>query len=67
MLSQFLTNPSPQHLACAKRVLQYLQGTKYYATTYSGSVNNADLIKLEPFSKLWQQLPLPLILPFFTR
>ena len=38
-LSQFATNPSPEHLRCANRVLSYLQTTKYYAIEFSGSVN----------------------------
>jgi hypothetical protein len=37
-LSQFATNPSPEHLRCANRVLSYLQTTKYYAIEFSGSV-----------------------------
>jgi hypothetical protein len=38
-LSQFATNPSPEHLRYADRVLLYLQTTKYYAIEFSGSVN----------------------------
>ncbi|XMA13681.1 hypothetical protein WAI453_006472 [Rhynchosporium graminicola] len=49
ILSQFLTNPSPQHLASAKRVLAYLQGTKYYATTYGGDVTDREKMKLRGF------------------
>lgn len=38
-LSQFATNPSPEHLRCTNRVLSYLQSTKYYAIEFSGSAN----------------------------
>ena len=38
-LGQFATNPSPEHLRCANRVLSYLQATKYYAIEFSGSVD----------------------------
>lgn len=38
-LSQFATNPSPEHLRYADRVLSYLQTTKYYAIEFSGSAN----------------------------
>ena len=33
-LGQFATNPSPEHLRCANRVLSYLQATKYYAIEF---------------------------------
>lgn len=36
-LSQFTTNPSPEHLRYADRVLSYLQTTRYYAIEFSGS------------------------------
>ena len=39
-LGQFATNPSPEHLRCANRVLSYLQTTKHYAIEFSGSVNS---------------------------
>src|ERR1700761_5721052 len=39
-LSQFATNPSPEHLRYANRVLSYLQTTQYYAIEFSGSVEN---------------------------
>jgi hypothetical protein len=34
-LSQFIMNPSPEHLRYANRVLAYFQGTKYYAASRS--------------------------------
>ena len=37
-LSQFATNPLPEHLCYANRVLSYLQTTKYYAIEFLGSV-----------------------------
>ena len=40
-LSQYGTNPSPEHLRYANRVLSYLQQTKHYAIEYSGSVDKA--------------------------
>lgn len=40
-LSQFTTNPSPEHLRYANRVLSYLQNTKYYAIEFLGSVEQA--------------------------
>jgi hypothetical protein len=36
-LSEFLTNPSPDHLAAAQHVISYLYGTKNYALRYSAS------------------------------
>jgi hypothetical protein len=36
VLSRFLTNPSPQHIAAAKRVLRYLKGTTYLGVVYGG-------------------------------
>jgi hypothetical protein len=35
-LSQFTSNPSPEHLRYANRVLSYLQTTKYYTIEFSG-------------------------------
>jgi hypothetical protein len=43
-LSQFLANPSMEHIAAAKRVFRYLQGTKAYGTTHGAR------------DKLWEQL-----------
>jgi hypothetical protein len=40
-LSQYATNPSPEHLRYANRVLSYLQTTKYYAIEFSSSVEKA--------------------------
>jgi hypothetical protein len=40
-LSQFCTNPSPDHLRCANRVLSYLQTTKYYAIEFLGSAEQS--------------------------
>lgn len=34
-LSQFLSNPSPVHFTAAKRLLRYLNATKYFGITYS--------------------------------
>jgi hypothetical protein len=39
VLSRFLSNPSPQHLKAADRILQYLRGTKYLGITYGGNAN----------------------------
>ena len=36
-LSQFLQNPSPEHLAAADRTLEYLVGTKYLAIEFNGN------------------------------
>jgi hypothetical protein len=40
-LSQFATNPSPEHLRYVNRVISYLQTTKYYAIEFSGSVGQS--------------------------
>lgn len=40
-LSQFCTNPSPEHLRWANRVLSYLQTTKYYTIEFLGSVERS--------------------------
>ena len=49
VLSRFLTNPSPAHIKAAKRVLQYLKGTKYLSIVYSGDVHNHEMMKLHGF------------------
>ena len=36
-LSQFLQNPSPDHIAASKQALEYLVGTKHLAIQYSGN------------------------------
>jgi len=36
ILSQFLQNPSPTHIAAADRTLEYLIGTKYWAIEFNG-------------------------------
>ena len=36
-LSQYLTNPGPQHVAAAKRVLRYLKRTRDYKITFTPS------------------------------
>jgi hypothetical protein len=36
VLSRFLSNPSPQHMKAADRILQYLQGTKLLGIKYQG-------------------------------
>ncbi|RFU31063.1 hypothetical protein B7463_g5291, partial [Scytalidium lignicola] len=38
-LSQFLQNPSPQHLKLVKQVFQYLQGTQDVGITFGGDGN----------------------------
>ena len=43
ILSQFLKNPSPQHIEAADRVIRYLAGTKYLAIEYSGSPDQGSL------------------------
>jgi hypothetical protein len=37
ILSEFLQNPSPTHIAAADRTLEYLVGTKYLAIEYNGN------------------------------
>jgi Reverse transcriptase (RNA-dependent DNA polymerase)/Pol polyprotein, beta-barrel domain len=37
-LSEFLQNPSPQHIAAADRTIEYLVGTKYWAIEYDGNL-----------------------------
>ena len=37
VLSRFLSNPSPQHLKAADRILQYLKGTKHLRIVYRGA------------------------------
>jgi len=37
VLSRFLSNPSPQHLKAADRILQYLKGTKHLGIVYGGA------------------------------
>jgi hypothetical protein len=37
VLSRFLNNPSTQHIAAAKRVLQYLSGTIYLGIVFGGN------------------------------
>lgn len=39
-LSEFLTNPSPEHQAAAQHVISYLYGTKDYALRFSASSLN---------------------------
>jgi hypothetical protein len=39
-LSEFLQNPSPQHVAAADRTIEYLVGTKYWAIEYNGSLRS---------------------------
>lgn len=39
-LSQFSSNPLPEHLVAAKRVLRYLRGTAKYGITYRQKENN---------------------------
>ena len=34
-LAKFLTNPSPQHIKAAKRIVRYLYNTRYLAIKYS--------------------------------
>jgi hypothetical protein len=39
-LSEFLRNPSPQHVAAADRTLEYLVRTKYWAIEFDGNQQN---------------------------
>jgi len=37
ILSQFLVNPSPEHLAAAKQTIRYLYGSRYVGIKYGGA------------------------------
>jgi hypothetical protein len=52
VLSRFLTNPSPAHIKVAKRVLQYLKGTKYLSIVYGGDIDDNEMIKLHGYFDL---------------
>jgi hypothetical protein len=39
-LSQFTSNPGPEHWTAVKRVFRYLNGTRTYGITYSGADEN---------------------------
>jgi hypothetical protein len=43
VLSRFLSNPSPQHMKAANRILQYLQGTKLLGIEYRAKGENTKL------------------------
>lgn len=43
ILSQFLCNPSPQHIKAAVRVLQYLKGTQFRALVLGGNEGDMGL------------------------
>jgi hypothetical protein len=47
-LSEFLTNPSTEHLVAAKRVFRYFQGTKAYGTTHGARNKLCDQLEHEP-------------------
>ena len=49
VLAKFLTNPSPQHIAAAKRVMQYLQGTRMFCLVFGGQVTDKAKMKLYGF------------------
>jgi hypothetical protein len=49
MMARFLTNPSPQHIAAARRVFQYLQGTVFLCVVYGGQ-GDAESMKLQGYS-----------------
>jgi ribonuclease HI len=48
-LSQYLTNPSPKHIAAADRVIAYLVKTKYLAILYSAEDNGHLSLEIYPF------------------
>ena len=41
-LSNFLTNPSPDHMAATNRCIQYLYGSRHLAILFDGLNNNAE-------------------------
>ena len=43
ILSEFLQNPSPTHIAAADRTLEYLVGTKYLAIEYNGNCEEKNI------------------------
>jgi hypothetical protein len=45
-LSQFTSNPGPEHWTAVKRVLRYLKGTRDYALTYTGQDDEGKPIKV---------------------
>jgi hypothetical protein len=42
-LSEFLQNPSPDHLQSANQCLRYIVGTKNYAIEYDGNLENSEI------------------------
>ena len=40
ILAKFLTNSSPQHIAAAKRLMQYLQGIRMYCIEFGGDTSD---------------------------
>ncbi len=40
MVSQFATNPTPEHTKAAKKILYYLKGTLNYQLTYQGDLKS---------------------------
>lgn len=49
VLSRFLSNPSPQHLKAADRILQYLKGTKYLGIVYGGGITDRRITQLHGY------------------
>ena len=43
ILSEFLQNPSPTHIAVVDQTLEYLVGTKYLAIEYNGSCEDKNI------------------------
>jgi hypothetical protein len=43
-LSQFLTNPGPEHFAAVNWLLRYLYGTRFFALMYSGELQDINLM-----------------------
>ena len=42
-LSEYLQNPSPQHLSASRHLLKYLVGTKWLAIEYDSKINEKEL------------------------
>jgi hypothetical protein len=44
VLSQYGSNPGPEHWAALKRVIRYLKGTAHFALQYGGAENGLELV-----------------------